>query len=523
MIMLLAAIFLTACNGMVTPEIVEEVVLAPTPTNTSTPAATATVTPTDKPTASPPTPTSTPRRTSTPTTTASPTSLPTSTRTPTARPNITAAAVVSGVQVYETTVTLPTYPIRDYLTLQIDPIYNLPVYYFQRQAYESAQPTPAPVDYTGIVLENDYLRLTFLPELGGRLYSAVTKPTGQEVFYHNKVVKPSRYGILEPYEANWWLATGGMDWAYPTQEHGYRFGMPWDYSVTQTANSATITLSDTAPNRVGVEVRVTLPADSAAFTINSTLTNDTGHTVPVQFWLNAALALAPDTMSPNTQFTLPTAEVVVHSRGEEGWDIPGEKETSPWPEIGATNLSHYNQWADYLGFFIPFMDNPFMAAYNPETDLGVVRLVKPGQVPGNKLFAFGPAFLDRSYTDDDSQYFEIWGGANTGFWPEDDVPVPAGDNLQWQESWWPLAGLGGVTWANEYAAIFVSQENNDYNLSLAVTRPLKGTLTVLAGETTLLTEPFQADPATPLLWNFTADEAISVQITDSNNNLILEY
>ena len=427
------------------------------------------------------------------------------------------------MQVYETTITLPTYPIRDYLTEQIDPVYNLPVYYFQRQAYESVQPTSTPVDYTGVVLENDYLRLTFLPELGGRLYSAIIKATGQEIFYHNKVVKPSRYGILDPYEANWWLATGGMDWAYPTQEHGYRFGVRWDYKVTQTATGATITLSDTAPDRVGVEVQVSLPANSAAFTVNSTLTNNTDHTVPVQFWLNAVLALAPDTMSPHTQFTLPTDEIVVHSRGESGWDVSGEKKISPWPEVGPTNLSDYSQWADYLGFFIPYMDNPFMGAYNPETDLGVVRLVEPAAIPGNKLFAFGPSFLDRSYTDDDSQYFEIWGGVNTGFWPEDDVPVSAGDSLQWQESWWPLAGLGGITWANEHAALFVSQDNNDYNLSLAVAHPLKGAITILDGETTLLTEPFQTDPATPLYWSFSANEPVTIQITDNNHNPILEY
>jgi hypothetical protein len=425
--------------------------------------------------------------------------------------------------VYEITVTLPTYPIREYLTEQFDPVYNMPVYYFQRQAYELAQPTPVPVDYTGVVLENNFLRLTFLPELGGRLYSAVNKTTGQEIFYHNNVVKPSRYGVLKPNEANWWLAVGGMDWAYPTQEHGYRFGVPWDYNVTQNAGNATITLSDKAPGRVGAEVRVTLPSDSAQFTINATLTNDSDSDIPVQFWLNAALALAPDTMSPNTQFVIPADEIVVHSRGEAGWDIPGEKETSSWPEIGTTNLSEYNQWTDFLGFFVPYLNASFLGAYNPETDLGVVRLVEPAAIPGHKLFGFGPSFLDRSYTDDDSQYFELWGGGNSGFWAEDDVILAPGRSLQWQESWWPLAGLGGITWANKHAAIFVSQDNNDYNLALMVAYPLAGTLRVLAGNKTILTKPFRTSPSTPLHWEFVTDEPITIQITDNPGNIILEY
>jgi hypothetical protein len=523
-VLLLAAILMTACSTTPTPDPIAVGATSgpgdapiPTSTPTNTPLL---VTPTATPTAIP---TLTPTFTATPT----PTQTPLPTNTPTPKPAASTGLKISAtdgvVKVYETTITLPTYPIRDYLTERTDPIYNIPVFYFDRQAFDAARPTPTPIDYTGVVLENPYLRLTFLPELGGRLYSAVVKSTGQEIFYHNQVVKPSRYGILEPYEANWWLATGGMDWAYPTQEHGYRWGVPWDYSVTQTDKGATITLSDTAPDRVGVEVQVALPADSAVFTVKPKLTNAGPKRVPVQFWLNAALALAPDTMSPDTQFIVPTDKMIVHSRGEEGWEVPGELEESPWPQVGATDLSDYSQWANYLGFFVPNMKAPFMGAYNPETDLGVVRLIKPGAVPGNKLFAFGPAFPDRSYTDNDTQYFEIWGGVNTGFWPEDDISVPSGGTLQWQESWWPLAGLGGITWANEHAAIHLRQSSDTYHLSLLVSRPRQGKLIVSAGETTVLTESFSADPVIPLQLDFaTSDTPVRVQIIDSNV-MLLDY
>jgi hypothetical protein len=431
-----------------------------------------------------------------------------------------------GVNVYETTITLPTYPIRKYLTEQVDPVYNIPVYYFNRQAFESDSPSATPTDYTGVVLENDYLRLTFLPELGGRLYSAVVKSSEpeQEIFYHNSVVKPSRYGVLEPYEANWWLATGGMEWAYPVQEHGYRWGVAWDYEVTQTATSATITLRDTAPDRVGVEVQVTLPADRAFFTVAPKLSNATSKAVPAQFWLNAALALAPNTMSPQTQFVIPTDKITVHSRGAAGWTVPDAGQEAPWPQVGQTDLSDYGQWTDYLGFFVPNLEAPFMGAYNPDTDLGVVRLIQPGTVPGNKLFAFSTAFLDRTYTEDDSQYFEIWGGLNEGFWPEDDVSVPANDVLQWQESWWPVAGLGGITWANKDAAIHLDQTDDAYRLALLVSQPQPVTLTVLAAGEPILNESVAADPAQPVQWNFNASaKPDRIKMTDENNVTLLEY
>jgi hypothetical protein len=428
------------------------------------------------------------------------------------------------VKAYETTITLSTYPIRDYLTEQVDPVYNISVFYFDRIAFETAAPTPMPVDYKGVVLENPYLRLTFLPELGGRLYSAVIKATGQEIFYHNKVVKPSRYGVLQPAEANWWLATGGMEWAYPTQEHGYRWGVPWSYRVAQVADGVAITLSDSAPGRVGASVEVTLPADSPVFIVAPRLINAGSTTVPGQIWLNAALSLTPDTMSPQTRFIVPVDEITIHSRGAEGWTIPDAGMPAAWPIIGAADLGRYEEWANYLGFFIPDMAAPFMGAYNPNADLGVARLIEPGAVPGNKLFAFSLVFPDRSYTDDVSQYFEIWGGANASFRPEDDIPVPPGGELGWQERWWPLAGLGGLTWANDRAAIHLAQSGDRYTLSALVSRPTQGRLTVSAGETTVLDEPFAAEPAEVLRWQFTAlAEPVQVQVVDERERLLLKY
>jgi hypothetical protein len=416
--------------------------------------------------------------------------------------------------------TLLTYPIWDFLTEQVDPVYNMPVFYFNRSAFEAAAPAPAPKTYTSVILENNYLRLTFLPELGGRLYSAVVKATGQEIFYHNPVVKPSRYGVLQPYEANWWLASGGMEWAYPTQEHGYRFGVPWQFSTNVTNEGATIILSDIDEGRVGAEVTITLPEDSAAFTVAPRLINQTSQTVPVQFWTNAALTLGAASMSPQTQFVAPADKVIVHSRGEPGWTVPGERQESPWPVAGATDLRDYSQWANYLGFFVPDMAAPFIGAYNPDTDVGVARLIRPGQVPGTKLFAFGSTFPDKSYTDDGSQYFELWGGANRGFWPEDDVTVPPGGVVEWRERWWPLAGLGGLTWANEHAAIHLGQTS----VSLLVSRPIGGTITVLAGETAILSQSFTADPATPLRWNFAAaPEPVRVQLADEAGTILLDY
>ena len=159
----------------------------------------------------------------------------------------------------------------------------------------------------------------------------------------------------------------------------------------------------------------------------------------------------------------------------------------------------------------------------PVTDLGLVRLA-PTTPGSNKLFAFGPNFSDRSYTDDESQYFEMWGGVNAGFWPEDDIIVPVGQTVGWQESWWPLAQLGGLTWANEQVSIYLNTKGDTHTLTALVSQPSQGNITISAGNTLLLTEPFSANPAAPLHWDFpTAEETLNIQITDNNGNLYLEY
>ncbi len=230
-------------------------------------------------------------------------------------------------------------------------------------------------------------------------------------------------------------------------------------------------------------------------------------------------------MSPQTQFVVPTRAITVHSRGEFGWTLPGEGQEAPWPLVGQTDLRDYRQWANYLGFFVSNQDAPFIGAYNPTADLGIIRLVTPGTTSGSsKLFAFGRDFPDRSYTDDNSQYFEIWGGANATFWPEDDILVPTGQTLSWQESWWPVTGLGGITQVTDRVAIYLRQIGGSYTLSALMSQPTQGSVQISARGVPLFAKTFSADPARPAHWNFSAlNKPVKIQFLDNNGTRLLTY
>jgi len=67
--------------------------------------------------------------------------------------------------------------------------------------------------YRTVVLENDYLRITFLPELGGKIHEVLDKTTGQPMFYVNHVVKPGLIG-----QCGGWTS-GGVEWNTGPQGH----------------------------------------------------------------------------------------------------------------------------------------------------------------------------------------------------------------------------------------------------------------------------------------------------------------
>lgn len=420
---------------------------------------------------------------------------PTPTSTPTPSPTPTPA-----VRVYETKLTIPTYPYDSYLRERLDSRYNWRVLWLDRAAYEASHPGPQPRQYRAVVLENRYLKLVFLPELGGRLYQCVVKSTGQGLFYQNSVIKPSYWGPLAR-EENWWLAAGGMEWALPVQEHGYDWGVSWTYRTSSNRQGASITLTNGATaDHLVASITVTLPAESRSFQIEPRLTNPTAQPQTLQFWINAALTLGSATITANTHFFVPTEHAVVHSTGDTS--LPGEHQTLSWPVHNGRDLSLYGNWRNWLGVFFPDAAKGYVGAWSEETGLGLARIYPPDVAPGCKLFGFGAEFpAGAEYSDDGSQYFELWGGPCRSFWAEDERLLASGQSIAWKEVWLPFTGLGGISYANEQAVVFASLDNAAVHLAIAPARPSSPELTASWSGVVLYKKPITLDPVQPTALN----------------------
>jgi hypothetical protein len=395
-------------------------------------------------------------------------------------------------------ITIPTYPHADFLTEAWNETFNMPYTVLDWAAYEASNPSPRDVTYRTYEVENDYLKLVFLPEVGGRLYEVIYKPTGHRQTYRNPVLKPSPWG---PPEQGWWLAAGGMEWGVPVEEHGYEWGIPWSLKASVDGEGVTVILRDTGAevnNRLRVIVTVRLEVGSGSFTVQTRLENPTDAPLDVKYWTNAMLAPGGlNAPSADLRFVLPetVTEVTVHSRGDD-W-LPEHGARMPWPVVDGVDLSLLANWNRWLGFFQDPATGEFMAVYDEAYDEGMVRVFPAGIAQGAKVFGLGwtETIPADNWTDGSSSYVEIHGGPATTF--DDSVTLPAGGHLEWSETWYPVAGLGGLRYANRDAALNLSASNGQARTALAVTRSWSGEMVLLLNGEEISRKPVSLSPGQP--------------------------
>lgn len=327
-----------------------------------------------------------------------------------------AVMAVAPVQVYTAQITLRAYDWRSALmpTTPDDPIYPYPRLDFDRVG--------GPIDLTTtvVILESANTRLTIAPEFGGRLLRWFDKRSQREVLYVNPILKPTRWGYR-----GWWFATGGMEWAFPTNEHGLDEWRPWQYRTATDRNQASVTVFD-REDRTGLDVSVTVTLYANDYVaITPRVTNRTGSSQHFQFWINAMLPY-----SDASRFLLPARQVEVHSTGDETLPAPSEKMS--WPVYQQRDFSYASEWHRYLGVFAAPTFGGLAAVSDPAKQTRLMRIFPASTARGVKLFLLGDLPSDL-YTDGDSRYLELWGGYTRTF--NEDATLQPGRAVTWTE-WW---------------------------------------------------------------------------------------
>jgi hypothetical protein len=359
-----------------------------------------------------------------------------------------------------------------------------PIYPYPRLNFDTVT-GPAPRTYRAVFLQNEYVQLVILPDLGGRVLRWTDRTTGRQILYANPVVKPTRWGYR-----GWWLATGGIEWAFPTEEHGLNEYRPWAYQLLWNG----VRVWDT-DDRTGLTVEVTmqLEAGSSRVSITPRITNPTDQAHPFQFWANGMLTLSDaNAPSPDLTFILPASEVILHSTGDGS--LPGPGGVMAWPVHNGRDFSRYPEWRSWLGVFAPQAASAgFAGAYDLGTDQGVVRIA-PSWVRGVKLFCLGDLGSEL-WTDDGSRYFELWGGLTATFWEY--ATLGPGESVGWTEHWYALSGMGGYTFANGEGAVRLTPTGDGVDVAVETVRPLQATVVLREGETEVARWQAEVGPGHP--------------------------
>jgi len=303
--------------------------------------------------------------------------------------------------------------------------------------WESRSEKPVPVQYDSLVLENEYLRLEFLPELGGRIWSAHDKVAERELFYHPTVIKPGRYNAR-----NAW-PVGNLELYGPYDSHMITWpGEPWPWALVRHPDgSATVVLSHIDHFfRDKMFLEVTLRPGKAYIELTARLYNK--NLLPNRYliWTNAGVAA-----SEGSRFIYPMTKTIGHVSSA----------LSTWPVIEGTDLSWNKNNINMLGVFgLDIFDN-FMSIYDYKADYGTICYTNRLLARGEKTWTFGSgltAFRQaENYTDHDGIYMETQSGRF--IWDGNYEFIDPGKTDGWTEYWFGAGKLGGLTTATRDVAL----------------------------------------------------------------------
>lgn len=139
-----------------------------------------------------------------------------------------------------------------------------------------------------VTLENEYLKIEILPEIGGRIFSALDKTTNYDFFYKQHVIKPALIGVLGS-----WIS-GGVEFNWPFHHRASGF-MPCDFTVESLPDGTAVChLSEHDPiDRMKGMVSILLRPGEKRLETRMSLYNRTPDRRSFLWWENAAVPVNP--------------------------------------------------------------------------------------------------------------------------------------------------------------------------------------------------------------------------------------
>lgn len=397
--------------------------------------------------------------------------------------------------------TLPTYPFSDpnaVPTLAEDP--RLWPYH----TFEGYSHDPVPREWTVVVLENEFIEVTVLPEVGGKVWGAVEKGTGEEFIYRNEVMKFRNIALRGPW------TSGGIEFNFGVIGHTPSTATPVNYHlIANRDGSVSCFVGGTDwPSRTRWTVEIRLPVDAAYFETNVTFSNPTLHEQPYYNWMTAA-AFAQDDLV----MTIPGDRYLTHGG-----------EVRPWPvDADGRNLAHYaeNDVGGSKSYHVVGELDDFFGGYYTDAGYGFGHWARYEDMPGQKLWIWALSgqggIWEELLTDTDGQYVEFQAGRMLNQYspgstvnPITKAGFPPGATDVWSERWFPVVRTGGLTDASSTGAMHVVLEGDSLRIGVNAFERTDAVLEVFAADSLIHYKSFSALPLEE--WNTSAPAGDRVQV-----------
>jgi tetratricopeptide (TPR) repeat protein len=359
--------------------------------------------------------------------------------------------------------------------------------------------------WDAIHLENEWIRLVVLPELGGRIHVGYDKKADYDFFYRNNVIKPALVGLAGP-----WVS-GGVEFNWP-QHHRPATFLPVECTIEHGDDgSVTVWSSDHDPfARMKGMHGVRLHPDRAVIELVVRLHNRTSETQTFLWWANVAARVHDDYQSffpTDVQWVADHARRSITAfpqadREYYGVDYPARG--------GADRLDFYRDIPVPTSYMVTSTRDDFFGGYDHARGAGFVHWADRHIAPGKKQWTWGNAPFGHAWdallTDDDGPYVELMAGVYTDNQP-DFAWIRPGETKTFSQYWYPIQGVGVVHQANLDAAVHLSVAGGSAHLGVATTAVRPAQRIRLVGRGDVLAEwtadvapgtPFIADVATAL-------------------------
>lgn len=379
--------------------------------------------------------------------------------------------------------------------------------------------------YKALFIENEYIKVMVLPELGGRIQMAYDKTNKRHFVYYNQVIKPALVGLAGP-----WIS-GGIEFNWP-QHHRPSTYLPTDYSIEEHPDgSKTIWCNEVERMfRTKGMQGFTLYPGKAYIEINVKAYNRTAFPQTFLWWANPAVVVHEHYHSV---FPPDVHAVFDH----------GKRDVSNFPIATGTyykqdysagvDISKYKNIPVPTSYMAIKSKYDFVGGYEENIRAGLLHVADHHVSPGKKQWTWGNGDFglawDRNLTDKDGPYIELMTGVYTDNQPDFSWLQPY-EEKAWTQYFMPYTEVGYVKNATKEAMVNVDVKN-DMARVIVYTTSEYDRLNVILKDTEgkiYLNEEIAISPANPFIREVSvksvqAENLLFELINQENEDMLLSY